>query len=225
MWSAHARSIGAAAVRLSLPDRESGKRPQWSARLLGLIPSRGRPRVGPVPAWRRERQPGAHACAQRSGSSLNSERNVLPSAWSASAPQISLVSSARRASTICRRASLPSSQARPRSGGAQPLERLARYAPATAQPGVHRCHDGRRDRRLSGALPTSQALPATAASPCRHRIRQVQARWCQVIWRLWQGPRLLRPQPAPRCNASSPLGALSWRGLRLSKLDGGNLAG
>jgi hypothetical protein len=173
MWSAHARSIGAAAVRLSLPDRESGKRPQWSARLLGLIPSRGRPRVGPVPAWRRERQPGAHACAQRSGSSLNSERNVLPSAWSASAPQISLVSSARRASTICRRASLPSSQARPRAGGAQPLERLARYAPATAQPGVHRCHDGRRDRRLSGALPTSQALPATAASPCRHRIRQV----------------------------------------------------
>ena len=98
MWSTHARSIGAAAVRLSLPDRESGKRPQWSARLLGLIPSRGRPRVGPVPAWRQERQPGGHACAQRSGSSLNSERNVLPSTWSASAPQISLVSSARRAS-------------------------------------------------------------------------------------------------------------------------------
>ena len=130
MWSTHARSIGAAAVRLSLPDRESGKRPQWSARLLGLIPSRGRPRVGPVPAWRQERQPGGHACAQRSGSSLNSERNVLPSTWSASAPQISLVSSARRASPICRRASLPSSQARPRpaargrSSSSQGMRRL-----------------------------------------------------------------------------------------------------
>ena len=184
MWSAHARSIGATAVRLSLPDRESGKRPQWSARLLGLIPLRGRSRVGPVPAWRQERQPGAHACAQRSGSSSSSERNVLASAWSASAPQVSLVSSAMRASTICRRASLPSSQARPRAGGRQPLERLAGYAPATAQPAFTAATMAAGIGGFRARDPLVRRSRRRRPAPLAIESGKSRARWCQVIWRL-----------------------------------------
>ena len=184
MLSAHARSIGATAVRLSLHDRESGKRPPWSARLLGLIPLRGWPRVEPVPAWRQERQPGAHACAQRSGSSLNSERNVLPSAWSASAPA-GLAGQLGDAGEHDLPACFSPELAGPAAGGCHAAARAARrvcagYCPTRHSP-LPRWPPG---SAMSGTIPTGQALPATAASPTRHRIRQSQARWCQVIWRL-----------------------------------------